>query len=237
MVGCVGALRRAGLILPGKANPAQFTTSRLASSVVIIQLRRIAMNNLPEVSFCFESTQIRVVMKNGEPWFVAADVCAAVSVINHRDAIGKLDEDEKGVALTDTLGGRQEISIISESGMYTIILRCRDAIKPGTVPYRFRKWVTSEVLPQIRKTGSYCSQPALPAPPHPTFSADHANRTEIIYYQDFKPIFCRVLFPNEVVISPESMKEWLEMRGMIFFTREDLKKMTIEKIISLIEEL
>lgn len=195
------------------------------------------MNNLPEVSFCFESTQIRVVMKNGEPWFVAADVCAAVSVINHRDAIGKLDEDEKGVALTDTLGGRQEISIISESGMYTIILRCRDAIKPGTIPYRFRKWVTSEVLPQIRKTGSYCSKPALPAPTHPPFSADHANRAEIIYYRNFKPVSCRVLLPGEVVNTPESIKEYFEERGLIFFTAEEMKKLTVSQLAEIINSV
>ncbi|EEN0869056.1 TPA_asm: hypothetical protein G0E04_12970 [Salmonella enterica subsp. enterica serovar Napoli] len=102
-----------------------------------------------------ESHPVRVVMVDGNPWFVAADVCNAIGIINHRDAVGKLDEDEKGVGSTDTLGGKQEVTIINESGLYTLILRCRDAVKHGTTAWRFRKWVTNEVLPAIRKNGEY----------------------------------------------------------------------------------
>lgn len=109
-----------------------------------------------EISFNFEDkVQVRTVAKNDEVWFVAADVCAAIGIRNSRDAVSNLDEDEKGVALTDTLGGEQEVAIINESGMYALILRSRNATKPGTVQHRFRKWVTSEVLPSIRKTGTY----------------------------------------------------------------------------------
>lgn len=109
-------------------------------------------------TFNFESNSIRTLAINNEPWFVAVDVCNALNIANSRDALLKLDEDEKTtVGLTDSQAGNgaQSISIISESGMYTLILRCRDAVKKGSVPHRFRKWVTSEVLPQIRKTGSY----------------------------------------------------------------------------------
>lgn len=106
-------------------------------------------------TFNFESKSIRTLAINNEPWFVAKDLCNAINISNYRDAIERLDDDEKGVALTDTLGGKQEMAVVSESGMYTLILRCRDAVKKGSVPHRFRKWVTSEVLPQIRKTGSY----------------------------------------------------------------------------------
>ncbi|EAC0475049.1 hypothetical protein DCN34_005097 [Salmonella enterica subsp. enterica] len=67
----------------------------------------------------------------------------------------KLDGDERGLYSIQTLSGSQQMSIINESGLYTLILRCRDAVKPGTVPHRFRKWVTNEVLPTIRKTGRY----------------------------------------------------------------------------------
>ncbi|EBK3072114.1 Bro-N domain-containing protein, partial [Salmonella enterica] len=102
-----------------------------------------------------ESHPVRVVMVDGNPWFVAADVCNAIGIINHRDAVGKLDEDERGVGSTDTLGGKQEVTIINESGLYTLILRCRDAVKHGTTAWRFRKWVTNEVLPAIRKNGEY----------------------------------------------------------------------------------
>ena len=105
--------------------------------------------------FNFENQSIRTIAINNEPWFIAKDLCDAINISNYRDAIERLDEDEKGVALTDTLGGKQEMAVVSESGMYTLILRCRDAVKKGSIPHRFRKWVTAEVLPQIRKTGSY----------------------------------------------------------------------------------
>ena len=109
-------------------------------------------------TFNFESKSIRTLAINNEPWFVAKDLCNAINISNYRDAIERLDDDEKGVALTDTLGGKQEMAVVSESGMYTLILRCRDAVKKGSIPHRFRKWVTSEVLPTIRKTGKYESK-------------------------------------------------------------------------------
>lgn len=78
-------------------------------------------------------------------------------------ALRKLDEDEKGVTSTDTLGGRQEAAIVSEGGLYTLILRSRDATIPGTLSHRFRKWVTSEVLPAIRRTGRFEVENAEPS--------------------------------------------------------------------------
>ena len=102
-----------------------------------------------------EEHQVRVVMINGEPWFVAKDVCDALRLVNSRKALMSLDEDEKGVTLSYTPGGEQKLNIISESGLYTLILRCRDAVKQGTTAWRFRKWVTNEVLPTIRKNGEY----------------------------------------------------------------------------------
>ena len=102
-----------------------------------------------------EEHQVRVVMINGEPWFVAKDVCDALRLVNSRKALMSLDEDEKGVTLSYTPGGEQKLNIISESGLYTLILRCRDAVKQGTTAWRFRKWVTNEVLPSICKNGEY----------------------------------------------------------------------------------
>ncbi|HFS5807934.1 TPA: Bro-N domain-containing protein [Citrobacter farmeri] len=114
--------------------------------------------------FNFESEcPVRAIIIDGMPWFVAMDVCRAIGIANHRDAVRKLDDDEKGVGSTYTLGGEQETTIISESGLYTLILRCRDAVTPGTIPYRFRKWVTGEVLPQIRRTGRYVREELSPA--------------------------------------------------------------------------
>ena len=99
-------------------------------------------------SFSFENFSVRAINRNGEIWFVAADVCAAIDL--GTEQIRRLDDDEKGLHLTQTPGGKQEMSIINESGLYALILRSR---KPEAK--RFRKWVTSEVLPAIRKTGTY----------------------------------------------------------------------------------
>ena len=68
---------------------------------------------------------VRVIERGGEPWFVAADVCRALGVSNNRDAVAKLDDDEKGVALTDTLGGQQKMVIINEPGLYSLVLGSR----------------------------------------------------------------------------------------------------------------
>ena len=111
-------------------------------------------------TFNFESNSIRTLAINNEPWFVAVDVCRALNLSSPSMAIANLDDDEKyTLSLTEGIEGVgkqvQELNLVSESGMYTLILRCRDAVKKGSIPHRFRKWVTSEVLPQIRKTGSY----------------------------------------------------------------------------------
>ncbi|MBU9831275.1 anti-repressor protein [Rahnella sp. FC061912-K] len=106
--------------------------------------------------FSFESaSQIRMVSVDTRPYFVAQDVCKALGIQAVDVALRKLDTDEKGTYSIRTPGGFQSQSVISESGLYTLILRCRDAVTPGTIPYRFRKWVTSEVLPAIRQTGQY----------------------------------------------------------------------------------
>lgn len=109
-------------------------------------------------TFNFESNSIRTLAIDNEPWFVAKDVCDAIGLTNSRMSLIALDEDEKGVSLIYTPSGQQEMNIVSESGMYTLILRCRDAVKKGSVPHRFRKLVTAEVLPTIRKTGKYESK-------------------------------------------------------------------------------
>lgn len=95
--------------------------------------------------------EVRVVMQNGEPWFVAKDVCNILEIKNSRDTLNKcLDEDERGVDNIYTPGGNQEMTIVSEAGLYSLILRSR---KPEAKA--FKRWVTHEVLPSIRKTGSY----------------------------------------------------------------------------------
>ncbi|WP_280448395.1 phage antirepressor KilAC domain-containing protein [Nocardia brasiliensis] len=108
------------------------------------------------VPFTYEGATVRTVMIDGEPWFVLADLCAVLDVRNGRDVAARLADDQKGVGQIDTPGGRQQMTIVNESGMYEVVIR---SDKPGAVT--FRRWITAEVLPAIRKTGGYSSQPAL----------------------------------------------------------------------------
>ena len=93
---------------------------------------------------------IRTLSIDGEPWFVASDVCKALGIANNRDAVARLDEDEKGVALTDTLGGVQNLTTVNEPGLYALVLSSR---KPEAKA--FKRWITHEVIPSIRKHGGY----------------------------------------------------------------------------------
>ncbi|EEQ5540903.1 antirepressor protein [Escherichia coli] len=104
----------------------------------------------------FDSVNVRVVYLNGEPWFVAKDVCVALEISNSRDALKALDADEKKtVALSYGIRGNPNHSLISESGFYKLIARSRKAVTPGTFAHRFSNWVFRNVIPGIRKTGAY----------------------------------------------------------------------------------
>jgi prophage antirepressor-like protein len=111
--------------------------------------------------FDFEGRQVRIVTDaQGEPWFVAADVLSTISL--DRKALERLDDDEKGVNSIHTPGGVQEMTTVNEPGLYALVLGSRKAEAK-----RFKRWVTHEVLPAIRKTGSY-AVPAIAALPAPT---------------------------------------------------------------------
>lgn len=107
------------------------------------------------ISCGFEGNPLRVIMRDGEPWFVMQDVCNMLRIGNPAMAAMKLDSDERGTDLIDTAGGPQRVIVVNESGLYTVMLRCRKSTQTGTLEHRFRRWVTSEVLPSIRKGGRY----------------------------------------------------------------------------------
>ncbi len=96
--------------------------------------------------------------------FIAADLCSCLGIRNPSDALSRLDDDEKGLGSTETLKGQQSLATVNESGLYALVLSSR---KPEAK--RFKRWITHEVLPAIRRTGSYAvpnlasTQPALPA--------------------------------------------------------------------------
>ena len=107
-------------------------------------------------SWNYEGAEVRTVQIDGEPWFVLADICRELEISNSRMVSERLESDELMSAKLTSGGQRREMTIINESGLYTVILR---SDKPQAKP--FRKWVTSEVLPSIRKHGAYMTEQTL----------------------------------------------------------------------------
>ncbi len=107
--------------------------------------------------FHFDTREVRTLLIDDQPWFVAADVSAALEYRIASDMTRNLDDDEKGTQIVRTPGGDQEMLVINESGLYSAILRSRKAEAK-----RFKKWVTAEVLPAIRKHGRYEGQTQQP---------------------------------------------------------------------------
>lgn len=120
--------------------------------------------------FIFEDNLVRVHMIDGDPWWVLADLCRVLGIANPRDAASRLDDDERStVASTDGAGGPDR-NIVNESGMYALVFTSRKE-----VARRFRKWVTAEVLPAIRKTGRYQVPEVEPILPEEAISTLHAK--------------------------------------------------------------
>lgn len=167
--------------------------------------------------------RLRTVMVDGEPWFVAADVCRALEISNTSQAITRLDDDEKGVILNDTPGGKQEMSTVNEPGFYTLVFGSR---KPEAKA--FKRWVTHEVLPTLRKTGSYeISTPTEIASVsknahHPLFGDVRivVEGTEILFCVND---VCRVLkFTNQ----QEAVKKYCLPVGQMLRTSRDARGRT-----------
>lgn len=159
--------------------------------------------------------EIRTLSINGEPWFVAQDIAGALGYGNSRDAVFKhVDADDKGVAKCDTLGGAQDMTVINESGMYSLILGSK-----LTNAKKFKHWVTSEVLPSIRKTGGY----NLPQ----TYSealralADQAEKAEKLLIQN-----------NELQLANQEMKPKAEFFDAVAGSKKAMSMEEVAKILS-----
>ncbi|KJE27418.1 phage antirepressor KilAC domain protein [Geobacillus kaustophilus] len=108
------------------------------------------MNQLQKV-FIYSGSQVRTIIKDDEVWFVAKDVCEILDIADARKAVQRLDEDERSlIPVTDSLGRKQETFIVNEPGLYTLILGSRKSEAK-----QFKRWITHEVIPTIRKTGGY----------------------------------------------------------------------------------
>jgi prophage antirepressor-like protein len=113
---------------------------------------------------------VRVVDRDGEPWWIAGDLCLAIGLNNVSQAVTRLEEDEKTIISIDTPGGAQGVLAVSEPGMYSLLLRSDKARAK-----RFKRWVTHDVLPQIRHTGRYEVAPA-----HPQLLGDYVSALEAL---------------------------------------------------------
>ena len=137
--------------------------------------------------FNYEGSQVRTIQKESETWFVAADICSYFGLSNSRSVVGRLDDDEKGVSVVDTLGGKQQLTIINEAGLYHLLF----TLTPGNARgmsqveierrkeqlQQFKHWVTHEVIPSIRKHGVYAVDEVL-ADPDMLISALEALKAE-----------------------------------------------------------
>ena len=124
--------------------------------------------------FTYEGCEVRTLDINGEPWFVTGDVCDYFGVTNRNRVMQHVDPEDKGGTQIDTPGGRQTVSIVNESGLYTLLFHLQPTkargltdseVEAKTALVRsFRRWVTHEVLPAIRRTGTYATTPSVPQP-------------------------------------------------------------------------
>lgn len=117
------------------------------------------MNELMHLTF--QGQQIRMVVRDGEPWWVARDVCDVLEIGNPSAALGRLDEDEKGLISVETPGGVQQMAAVNEPGLYGLVLGSR---KPEAK--QFKRWIKHEVLPSIRRDGMYVTPELLFNPEH-----------------------------------------------------------------------
>ena len=218
---CRGTERFAGSFVAGSLNPVRLTTLQIETLLVVIGIATKVkiMKTMEVTSFFFEDNSVRTLILEDNTWFVAQDLCSALHLSNSRMALRALDNDEKGVSSTYTPGGNQEVAIVSESGMYTLILRCRDAVKPGTLPHRFRKWVTNEVLPQIRKSGSY---------QHPAIG--HRFNGKLLLTVKEGCLVCSETLPeNKHVLTLAEYLELAGKAGYIVIHQDDLKALAAGK--------
>lgn len=167
------------------------------------------MNNI--TPFHYDGNIVRTLYIDGEIWFVAKDVCFVLDILNVSQAMEGLDEDEKGISNIYTLGGEQEMIIISEPGFYSLVLRSR---KPQAKP--FRRWVTHEVITSIRKTGSYSVTDNIPK----LTPSDHAvkiahNVRDITDTLDDNPRLAQILIDHAVNEILEQKQLPPKLRGVV----------------------
>lgn len=159
------------------------------------------------LAFTFNASnqQVRTVIIDGQPYFVAKDVCAILDISNHIDALSRLDDDEKGRSVLPTQFGDKEINLVNESGLYHLIFQSRKAEAKV-----FRKWVTSEVLPALRKTGRYEVCKAQPM----RWSQRYVRPTSWLDLRN-EPYETKMLYGGSVRVIVNEDVEWYSMGDVL----------------------
>lgn len=175
----------------------------------------------------FHDHKITVTLHNNQIYLTVTQIGLALNYANPETAVTKIFNRHKDefteqmstvVSLT-TQSGSQNSRIFSLRGAHLIAMFARTPVAK-----EFRRWVLDILDREVGEPTIQPTQPTLPIPD------DYANRIEMIYYQDFKAVHCRVLHSNEIVMSHEAMKRWLELQGLIFFTREELENLTLGQL-------
>lgn len=200
-----------------------------------------------------EFGQIRTTSIDGEPWFVGKDIAAALGYKNISDALIKhVDIEDKGVAKCDTLGGNQEMTVINESGMYSLVLSSRlDSAK------KFKRWVTNDILPSIRKHGMYATDELINNPDLLIQVAtqlkderakrqelelqEQANRPKVLFAESVEASKCSILIgdlaklikQNGYNIGQNRLFEWMRNNGYLISRRGESYNMPTQQSMNL----
>ncbi len=161
------------------------------------------------VPFYFKSKkQIRTVLRNGEPWFVAVDICKILNLGNTSDVLYRIPKKHVHLGSIEGADKRErKVNLISESGMYRLVLR---SDKPEAEP--FIEWVTSEVLPAIRKTGSYIQ---------PDFEYEFSRKRFIVSFRNDNKAFLEEVPDGHFLISRKELPRWLADPGNYMSKEEE----------------
>ncbi|MDU5349948.1 MAG: phage antirepressor KilAC domain-containing protein [Peptostreptococcus sp.] len=200
-----------------------------------------------------EFGQIRTTSIDGEPWFVGKDIAAALGYKNISDALIKhVDIEDKGVAKCDTLGGNQEMTVINESGMYSLVLSSRlDSAK------KFKRWVTNDILPSIRKHGMYATDELINNPDLLIQVAtqlkderskrqelelrEQTNRPKVLFAESVEASKCSILIgdlaklikQNGYNIGQNRLFEWMRNNGYLISRRGESYNMPTQQSMNL----
>ncbi|WP_455256738.1 phage antirepressor [Peptoniphilus asaccharolyticus] len=200
-----------------------------------------------------EFGQIRTTSIDGEPWFVGKDIAAALGYKNISDALIKhVDIEDKGVAKCDTLGGNQEMTVINESGMYSLVLSSRlDSAK------KFKRWVTKDILPSIRKHGMYATDELINNPDLLIQVAtqlkderskrqelelrEQTNRPKVLFAESVEASKCSILIgdlaklikQNGYNIGQNRLFEWMRNNGYLISRRGESYNMPTQQSMNL----